>query len=634
MFSPRPLAPALATAATAIAVATVTGIVLAAPGLAPAAAAAPTAAVTPAAMAVPSVEPFVEADTPLSVSISSLTPGVLPRSGPVRVSGTVTNNDEVAWEQIKVYAFASAAPMTTAAEVAEAVATDPTLEVGARITAPDTYDEIDVMEPGASATYRLTVPRDELAVTAPGVYWFGVHALGQTDEGRVPGADGRARTFLPLVESGVDRVPVSVVVPLRREVRYAADGSVTGVKGWARTLGAGGKLRERVAFGAAAGDRPISWLLDPALLDAARRLAAGNPPRSLSPTVAEDAPDPDDSASPDGAATEGSSGESETSSPTSEADGSPTATASADDGLLPEPEPDLGELEPTTAAAARAATGWLTRLETALDSQRVLALPYGDLDVPAAVKHAPDLLDRTRARSTEALADLTVPVVPTVAAPSGWLDAASLRAIEQSTLVLLTDEAVPAESFPDGVPTVLDRSRPPGRARLQCRGRRRPRPGRRPGSAGPAAADPGRGGAAHPRVRRPAAPAAGRRPAHLVAAGRAGQLPRRARAALDRPAVRRRRRRVGRSRGAAGGAGLPRPAGQARAGPAPLRHRRRAGLRRRRPAAAVAAQRPGRRRGHRPEPMRSPPTTRGCTPGWPDAPPNGPRPGSPNGSTR
>ena len=54
--------------------------------------------------------------------------------------------------------------------------------------------------PGERAPFTIQVPVDDLPITGdPGVYWFGVHALGTSADGRDLVADGRARTFIPLV---------------------------------------------------------------------------------------------------------------------------------------------------------------------------------------------------------------------------------------------------------------------------------------------------------------------------------------------------------------------------------------------------------------------------------------------------
>ena len=124
---------------------------------------------------------------------------------------------------------------------------------------------------------------------------------GQRPAGRDLVADGRARTFLPLVPPAHQRpVDPAVVVPLRRRCSYAADGSIADLDGWA----AGARPRRPAARPARPRSRrglpPVTCLLDPALVDAvaqprrrqpaprpsgrdARRPEATRPPPPASP---------------------------------------------------------------------------------------------------------------------------------------------------------------------------------------------------------------------------------------------------------------------------------------------------------------------------------------------------------------
>ena len=133
------------------------------------------------------------------MTIDKLTPSTIPEKGMVRVSGTITNNDTVAWSTINVYSFISDDPLTTPDQLDEAAATPEDAVVGGRITDEQHKDTIAELAPGDHATYSLSIPRKLLHADTPGVYWFGVHALGEGPEGRDLAADGRARTFLPMV---------------------------------------------------------------------------------------------------------------------------------------------------------------------------------------------------------------------------------------------------------------------------------------------------------------------------------------------------------------------------------------------------------------------------------------------------
>lgn len=364
--------------------------------------------------------PSTADESPLAVTIDALAPSYVPDRGPIRVSGSVTNNDAVPWTTVNVYAFIDDDAMTTAAELEDAAVAPPGADVGERITVPDTYDTIDRIEPGESEQFSIRVPRSAIPVTEPGVYWFGVHALGAGAQGRVIGADGRARTFLPVIPRTNRQVDTALVVPLRRLITFTPDGRLGDVPGWTRALSSGGRLRSLVDFGASAGSRPITWLVDPALPDAVRRLAAGNPPRSLAADGQGDGGSEEGSASP---------------------------------GATPEPTPDSSEpaspgAEPIPDATVEAANAWLERLQVALQGNQILELPYGDLDVAAAAKRGPSNYDRARQRSATAQQSGALRS-PSVSPLRGYLDGPGLRLIEKEATVLLSDRA-----FRDAAPPV------------------------------------------------------------------------------------------------------------------------------------------------------------------------------------
>ncbi|GAA2141363.1 DUF6049 family protein [Nocardioides koreensis] len=354
--------------------------------------------------------------TPLSVTIDSLNPSYVPRRGPVRVTGSVTNEDDAAWTKVYTFAFLGGTPIRSSAELADAGDVDPTTDVGARITDPGSYDTIARIGPGETMQFSITLPHRLLDVTEPGVYWFGVHALGTGPDGRLDGADGRARTFLPLVPRTKEAVDTALVLPLRRTVSYAPDGSVEDVEGWNAALSPGGRLRSMVDLGAAAGFRPITWLVDPGLPDVVRTLTLGNPPRSLAPDLTE-------------------------------ADGG-GQTPQTDPSASPSGEGDSGEAAGQTQALAdvtESGNAWLDRLHEALDGPEILALPYGDVDVSAAAERGPGLYRRARKRSGNELAPWGLPMTPAVASPGGYLDPSALGPTPGRSTVLVTDKMFGAD---------------------------------------------------------------------------------------------------------------------------------------------------------------------------------------------
>ena len=404
MFRRASLLPALGAVAASAALATTAG---------PAAAYAVPASVRPASAA-----RAVTDNSPLSVAIDTIAPSYIPRRGPVRVTGSVTNNDLVPWRKVQTYAFISSAPMRTSAELAAAGATDPATDVGARITEHGTYDDLPRIDPGQTVQFSIRVPRADLPASEPGVYWFGVHALGEGPDGRTGGADGRARTFLPLVAPTRRAVDTALVVPLRHGVPRRADGRLTAERAWGRSLAPDGPLGTMVDFGTSAGDRPLTWLVDPALPDAVASLAAGNPPRWMGPSR------------PD------RSGTHESSSPSAGPEAQPSASAGD----------DATATHATDTTTTKAAAAWLERLKEGLRGSQVLALPYGDMDVAAAAGSAPALFRQARARTGTALPSLGLPVTRAVAPPNGFLDHAGLDLTPHPDTVLVSDRMLPAGS--------------------------------------------------------------------------------------------------------------------------------------------------------------------------------------------
>ncbi|GGR44925.1 hypothetical protein J2S40_004037 [Nocardioides luteus] len=362
-----------------------------------------------------------ETKDPLAMTIDQLdTVGIDGRTkGRINLRGKVVNTTDEEWSGVKVYPFVGDTPITTSEELAEAAELPADALVGERIVTEETSATIPDLAPGESYSWSLTVPRKLLEISEPGVYWFGVHALGTTTPNA---ADGRARTFLPLVKQPKKKAKaqkVSLVVPLRRSVVYDADGSVDYLPGWTRDLREGGRLYRMLETGA---EMPaLTWAIDPAMIDAVRNLAQGNPGRNLSATDGEE---PEESGS-------------QSASPsTSALVPSPSASAESDE------EPIDEEAE----AARDAARTWLARLEDALAGHNLLALPYGDPDLSALATTDPDLLATAREQTAEVLAELGIKATAAVAPPTGYLDRAAVNLLEPDGVHLVSDRMFRGEA--------------------------------------------------------------------------------------------------------------------------------------------------------------------------------------------
>lgn len=357
--------------------------------------------------------PAVDDSAALAVEIENMSPTVVPRNGPVIVRGSVTNRSEVTWTDINVYACTSSFPMTTGAEVRAAAEADPELQVCERT---NVFVSIDELAPGERGRYRIRVPRTELGIpNQAGVYWFNIQVLGTSPEGRPTGSVGRARSFLPLVDANPEVVPTTVVLPVRRPVLRDAEGRLSDLADWADVLSAGGRLDNLLTFAEGAGPSDVALLVDPAVVQAVQQLSEGNPSRRLD-------------------------------APVTPGDGDEQSEGQA-------PTEDLDD-DVDAATRARART-WLARFVAVAARQRVLALPFGDVDLAAAARYEPGLYDLAREQSELFLDSLEVPSAPALVPPSGLLSDAGLAlAGDGAPAVLLSTAAVPgsAEADPALVP--------------------------------------------------------------------------------------------------------------------------------------------------------------------------------------
>ena len=356
-----------------------------------------------------------EADpaTPLTVALTSMTPGAVPRKGAITLTGRVTNSSEDEWRGVNVAPFLSSSPITSRDGLAEAVATTEDVAVGDRVIDTRFNAALGDLAPGATASFRLRLPVSELGTTpAPGVYWIGVHALGTSPDGRDGVADGRARTFIPLLSRADARsstVPVSVVLQLRERVRRDPAGRLNGPNRWASMTREDGRLSRLTDFAASAGSNPLTWVMDPAVLDALDDYAGGN--RALSLGSSEPLSSPGASPSASGSAS-----------------ASPSATPSA------------------RARAGAPEEGQRDRARTVLDglltsarANTLLTTGYADPDVAALARRQPSLVTRAddlAARRLKAR-DLSGPAV--VAPPDGVFDADLLPELSQDSLLMLSD---------------------------------------------------------------------------------------------------------------------------------------------------------------------------------------------------
>lgn len=313
----------------------------------------------------PAADPLGQpASGPAAVSeVHSVRPSVLtPRDTHVTLAGTVRNTGDETVRNVQVLPRFSRHPIESRSDIRR-VATDESLNWGARYDAA--YDVVDgVLAPGESRSFSLEVPADLLGFGAAGVYVVGVDVMGSPAD-----ADERvllhtSRTVLPWMPPGAElpSVPVAVLWPLTARPSLMPDGTLLD-DSLAAGIGPGEPL---TAIVDAAANAPVTWVIDPDLLDTAQVMADGY--RVMSP-----------SGPVEGAADE--------------------------------------------SAAARL---WLSGLANAARDDEMVFLPYANPDVHAMTAAAPQLADELSGRSLAASDERAAGSAhnPSVAA---WLDSSAVN---------------------------------------------------------------------------------------------------------------------------------------------------------------------------------------------------------------
>lgn len=375
-----------------------------------------------AGAATSSAAPSGTGRTPLRVTIQTLTPSVIPRTGRVTLTGVITNRSARAWTDLQAYLVTSATPIQSREQLALEAASSAASQVGGRVTGAGLFASVGDLAPGQSASYRLSVRRQDLGISgAPGVYWVGVHVLGAENGIRDKIADGRARTFMPLLPANAastgTRTRLALLVPVEATVQRAADTRLLRLPGWQRSLGTDGRL-DRLLNLSSQATQPITWVVDPAVLDAARSVAQDNPGLDTGP---------------DGSSQDGSS-------PSGGASPSPSPSPSSDSGAT-----TSGESSADLSAAALSARAWLAEFTRQAGTHTVATVPYGDLDVASVFNGSPgNAYPRATALSRRTMADFGIPgFLPVVAPTSGYLPSTALRRISPDSTVVLDARAAP-----------------------------------------------------------------------------------------------------------------------------------------------------------------------------------------------
>jgi len=228
-----------------------------------------------ASVARPQAKP-PEAPARQPLSIETLDPSYLQPDTPVQISGTAFNNTDETWGDAQVGMMVSNTPFTTSAEIAAATRADPYEDfAGEQILAPGTFDDIGDIAPGQSRSFSLTVPFRQLHLSGgDGVYWVGTELRVTGGDGR-RGSVARTLTFMPLVSgaTNVPKVDLAMLWPMFAPVPW--NGTEYVRDSLAQQFAPTGRLRMLAELGASATNNPLTWVVDPAVLDHASRMSHG-----------------------------------------------------------------------------------------------------------------------------------------------------------------------------------------------------------------------------------------------------------------------------------------------------------------------------------------------------------------------
>ncbi|MDP9393406.1 MAG: DUF6049 family protein [Actinomycetota bacterium] len=204
----------------------------------------------------------------LAITLDAVSPRIARNGSVLRIAGRVRNTGTAVVEAPAVRLRFSNSPLVTRGEVAEVAAGGTTKRIG--IPLRDTESVLRALRPGASARFAVRVPVEKLGLRGFGVYVVGVES-GDATRGfeRL----GLLRTFLPWAPPRREFQPTRVVWlwPLVDAVHRDGADVFTSERLTGR-LRPGGRLGRLLATPAG---EPVTWVVDPMLLEDATAMAQG-----------------------------------------------------------------------------------------------------------------------------------------------------------------------------------------------------------------------------------------------------------------------------------------------------------------------------------------------------------------------
>ncbi len=401
---------------------------------------ATTAAVIPALAAfdhaqAPAIPPADAKTSDAPITVEEITPAAADEKSTVRVSGQITNTTDKALTDVTVRLRYSSTPFSSRSALDDYASGD-----GGQASAYGPETTLDeTLQPGASAEYTVKAEAKDLGLGAYGVYPLAVEALNESGSSL-----GDEYTFLPYTGgSDPDPIEIAWVWPLMEMPQRAGDDTYLS-NGLAESVGANGRLGRLLAVGAQITD----FSLEP-------------------PAPDEDADSEDgdgDGADNDGGGAAESAADTDRIPITWAVDPALLddidRMASADYQTVDDLSAVSGDESPSTAdhELSSDAQVWLDQAREVLQDEPLIATPYANPDMAALLRN--DL--EADAQAAVSLGAETVerilqrPADPSIAWPPGSVMNSATRdfyAENGASTFLLSDTAMPAQSWVGHTPT-------------------------------------------------------------------------------------------------------------------------------------------------------------------------------------
>jgi Family of unknown function (DUF6049) len=252
--------------------------------------------VTTAGTAVTAVSTVDASSSPLTVSLTTITPTIAVPQTAITITASVRNAGSVSIASPVALALIGSVPLTTREAVsgwASSTGEQPVAEV-ARTSLGR------ILAPGSVAKFALTIPATAISHRDS----FAVLPLRVDVVGTTPTATqeiGDLKTFMPALAAIKEYEPLSIawLVPLTLDPDPALHGmdSPARTAAWTKAIGPGSRLDKLIR---GTENTNVTWAIDPAILGPRQAPTAANAPAAPNPAPsASNAPAPDNTAIPD-----------------------------------------------------------------------------------------------------------------------------------------------------------------------------------------------------------------------------------------------------------------------------------------------------------------------------------------------